>query len=191
MYQLLLFLGRQKTDVALSWATFRLIANMSLNCLQGSAKWELEDPWGQHLRKNLRYFRLLPNLAQRKLIDLANHLPSSSPCGLLTVTHRAFENFEFYGESQGIFVSQLCENASLYRRMSTKYKSSKLFWRILEDNKQNKRENWSKETLRICACKSQNVICRKFLVSPYFRAIFGFFCLDIDEKNFLPPYHPK
>ena len=43
---------------------------------------------------------------------------------------------------------------SLYRRMSTKYKSRKLFWRILEDNKQNKRENWGKETLRICACKS-------------------------------------
>ena len=45
-------------------------------------------------------------------------------------------------------------NERLYRRMSTKYKSSKLFWRILEDNKQNKRENWGKETLRICACKS-------------------------------------
>ena len=46
------------------------------------------------------------------------------------------------------------KNESLYPRMSTKYKSSKLFWRILEDNKQNKRENWGKETLRICACKS-------------------------------------
>ena len=30
-------------------------------------------------RKKLRYFRLLPNLAQRKLIDLANHRPSFMP----------------------------------------------------------------------------------------------------------------
>ena len=60
--------------------------------------------FAENFAKKLRYFRLLPNLArQRKLIDLANHLPSSSPCGLLTVTHRAFENFEFYGESRGIF----------------------------------------------------------------------------------------
>ena len=57
--------------------------------------------------------------------------------------------------SRGEFLwAGFAKNASLYRRMSTKYKSSKLFWRILEDNKQNKRENWGKETLRICACKS-------------------------------------
>ena len=31
------------------------------------------------LRKNLRYFRLLPNLAQRKLIYLANYRPSFMP----------------------------------------------------------------------------------------------------------------
>ena len=30
-------------------------------------------------RKKLRYFRLPPNLAQRKLIDLANHTPSFMP----------------------------------------------------------------------------------------------------------------
>ena len=57
--------------------------------------------------------------------------------------------------SRGEFLwAGFANNESLYRRMSTKYKSSKLFWRILEDNKQNKRENWGKETLRICACKS-------------------------------------
>ena len=39
------------------------------------------------------------------------------------------------------------------------------------------------------ACRKKNGI--KFLVAPYFRTIFGFFCLDIDEKNFLLPYHPK
>ena len=31
----------------------------------------------------------------------------------------------------------------------TKYKSSKLFWRILEDNKQKKRENRGKKTVRL------------------------------------------
>ena len=79
------------------------------HCRQGSPKSELEELWPKKFRKKLCYFRLLPNLAHRKLIDLANHLPSSSPCGLLTVTHRAFENFEFYGESRGIFVSRFCE----------------------------------------------------------------------------------
>ena len=33
----------------------------------------------QKTSQKLCYFRLLPNLAQRKLVDLANHLPSSSP----------------------------------------------------------------------------------------------------------------
>ena len=37
----------------------------------------------------------------------------------------------------------------------------------------------------------QKKICRKFLVPPYFRIIFGVICLDIAEKNFLLPYHPK
>ena len=37
----------------------------------------------------------------------------------------------------------------MYRRILTKHKSSKLFWRILEDNKQGKRENPGKKTVRI------------------------------------------
>ena len=41
----------------------------------------------------------------------------------------------------GVFVTSFAKNESLYWRISTKYKSSELFWRILEDNKQNKREN--------------------------------------------------
>ena len=41
------------------------------------------------------------------------------------------------------------KNESLYRRISTKYKSSKIFWRILEDNKQNKHENRGKKTVWI------------------------------------------
>ena len=41
------------------------------------------------------------------------------------------------------------KNESLYRRFSTKYKSRKLLWRILEDNKQNKHENRGKKTVWI------------------------------------------
>ena len=81
----------------------------SLTSFKPLAKWVSQDLNRKNICEKLRYFRLLPNLAQRKLIDLANHLPSSSPCGLLTVTHGAFENFEFYGESRGIFVSRFCE----------------------------------------------------------------------------------
>ena len=49
------------------------------------------------------------------------------------------------------FCCGFCEewHDSLYRRIWTKYKSSKLFWRILEDNKQDKRENPGKKTVRI------------------------------------------
>ena len=73
------------------------------------------------LRKKLRYFRLLPNLArQRKLIDLANHLPSSSPCGLLTWHTELSKILNFMASRGEFFVSRF----------------------------------WSKETLRICACKS-------------------------------------
>ena len=52
------------------------------------------------------------------------------------------------------FVAAFAKNESLYRRISTKYKSSKLFWRILEDNKRNKRENRGKKTVRIFASNS-------------------------------------
>ena len=138
---------------SLTWNAVYRALRISSNLIK-SAKSELEDRWGKHLRKKLRYFQLLPNLAQRKLIDLANHLSSSSPCGLLTVTHRAFEILNFMASSREFLWAGFAKNGSLYRRISTKYKSSKLFWRILEDNKQNKRENWGKETLRICVCKS-------------------------------------
>ena len=36
------------------------------------------------IRKKLRYVRFLPNLAHRKLIDLANYVPSSSPHRVLS-----------------------------------------------------------------------------------------------------------
>ena len=50
------------------------------------------------------------------------------------------------------FVAGFAKNESLYRRIVTKYKWSKLIWRILEDNKQNKLENWGKKTVRINLC---------------------------------------
>ena len=53
------------------------------------------------------------------------------------------------GPSWKDFVAGFAKNESLYRRISTKYKSSKLFWKILEDTKQNKRENRGKKTVRI------------------------------------------
>ena len=48
------------------------------------------------------------------------------------------KNVRITGE---VFVAAFANNESFYRRISTKCKSNKLFWRVLEDNKQNKREN--------------------------------------------------
>ena len=44
-------------------------------------------------------------------------------------------------------MTAFAKNERLYRRIWTKYKSSKLFWEILEDNKPNKRENRGKKTV--------------------------------------------
>ena len=102
-------------------------------CRQGSPKSELEERWPKKFRKKLFYFRFLPNLAHRTFIDLANHLPSSSPCGLLTVTvtNQAFENFEFYGESRGIFVSRFCQEWEL---VSTNVNQTQVKHTILKDS---------------------------------------------------------
>ena len=45
-------------------------------------------------RKKLRYFRLPPNLAHRKIIALANYVPSSSPLRVLSFTQQFFKNVE-------------------------------------------------------------------------------------------------
>ena len=60
---------------------------------------------------------------------------------------------KWLSDACGVFVTSFAKNESLYRRISTKYKSSKLFWRILEDNKQNKRENLDKKTVLNLACR--------------------------------------
>ena len=50
-------------------------------------------------------------------------------------------------------MTSFAKNESLYRRISTKYKSSKLFLRILEDNKENRRESLGKKTVLNLACR--------------------------------------
>ena len=45
-------------------------------------------------RQKWRYFRLPPNLAHRKLIDLANYVPSFSPWGVLSFSQRFFKDLE-------------------------------------------------------------------------------------------------
>ena len=74
-----------------------------------------------------------PNLAKRKLIDLANYVPGSN----------------LRGASQNHFFPQPSP-ASLYRRILIKHKSRTLFWRILEDDKHNERENQGKNSKNLC-----------------------------------------
>ena len=75
---------------------------------------------------------------------------SSSPRSVISFTQRFRCGKDIVAKSK-----------SLYRRTSStnKYKSSKLCWRILEDNKQNKRENRGKNTVRIFACNSPSRQC--------------------------------
>ena len=100
----------------------------------------------------MRYFRFPPNVAHRKLTDLANYVPRFRPRGVLSFTQRFFkiwENDPYGWFATREYVASFAKNECLYRQISTKYKSSKLFWRILEDNKQNKHENRGKKTVWI------------------------------------------
>ena len=93
--------------------------------------------------KKSRYFRLLPYLAHRKL------LPRE-----FWASRNDLSNFEkMSADACGVLLTSFAKNESLYRRISTKYKSSKLFWRILEDNKENRRENLGKKTVLNLACR--------------------------------------
>ena len=78
------------------------------------------------ISKKLRYFRLPPNLAHRKWIDVTNYVACSTepPIGSFTQCNDFCCGYFAFAKSE-----------SLYQRITTKYKSSKLFWRILEDNK--------------------------------------------------------
>ena len=73
----------------------------------------------------------------------------SSPQGVWA-SRNYLSNFDKMSvDACGVFVTSFAKNESLYRRISTKYKSSKLFWRILEYNKQNKWENKVRKTVWI------------------------------------------
>ena len=100
----------------------------------------------------MRYFRFPPNVAHRKLTDLANYVPRFRPRGVMSFTQRFFkiwENDPYGWFATREYVASFAKNEYLYRQISTKYKSSKLFWKILEDNKQNKHENRGKKTVWI------------------------------------------
>ena len=106
----------------------------------------------RNFAKKLRYFRFPPNVAHRKLTDLANYVPRFRPRGVMSFTQRFFkiwENDPYGWFATREYVASFAKNEYLYRQISTKYKSSKLFWRILEDNKQNKHENRGKKTVWI------------------------------------------
>ena len=57
----------------------------------GSVHEKIEVDEATNTRKKLCYFRLPPNLAHRKSIDLANYVPSSRPWGVLSFTQRFFQ----------------------------------------------------------------------------------------------------
>ena len=82
-------------------------------------------------------------------------MPSFRPLGVLSFTQRCFQIWWNSASLWENFVACFAKKESLYRRISTKYKSSKLFWRILEDNKQNKRENRGKKTVWILRADSR------------------------------------
>ena len=84
-------------------------------------------PITKYIRQTLRYFLLSPNLA-RAQIDLASPSPRWVISFMLT---------EKCGKE---FVAGFAKNESLYRRILTKYKWSKLFWRILEEEEEAKIE---------------------------------------------------
>ena len=96
--------------------------------LQGSVKWELEDPWGQHLRKKFCYFRLLPNLAQRKLIDLANHRPSFMPYKAVVLALE-FLKWEWNGVQKWNFARSIY---SYLRGYSDDPRPRKWHWRFVK-----------------------------------------------------------
>ena len=128
------YLATGKSD-ALNW-------NNSLNCLR-TAKISYRK---KNSPKKYVTSDSLHILAHRKLIDLANYVPSSSPHHVLSFTQRFLKKLLWRSNA-----AAFAKNESLHRRISTEYKSSKLFWRILEDNKPKNRENRGKKTVRIFA----------------------------------------
>ena len=55
-------------------------------------------------------------------------------------------------------MTAFAKNESLYWRIWTKYKSSKLFWRIVGDNRPNKLENRGKKTVNAIRRVGQSLV---------------------------------
>ena len=84
-----------------------------------------------------------------KLIDLANHLPSSSPRGILSFTQRFFQIWYKWRSRLEGFCCGFCEE---WKLVSTNFNQIQVKQIILKDSgdtKQNKRENRGKKTVRI------------------------------------------
>ena len=73
----------------------------------GQTKSELGGRWRKHLRKKLRYFQLLPILAQRKLVDLANHRPSFMPYKAVVLALEFFCTREWNGVQKWNFMQSM------------------------------------------------------------------------------------
>ena len=95
----------------------------------------------------MRYLRLPPNLAHRKLIDLANYVRSSSSHRVLSFTQRFFKNWERSDGGCGGFCEEWKHVSTNFNQIQVKQIILKDY--ILEDNKQNKRKNRGKKTVRI------------------------------------------
>ena len=74
------------------------------------------------IRKKLRYVRFPPNLAHRKLIDLANYVPSASP---------HLKNLKVWSSDTALIFGGFCEERKL---VSTNFNQIQVKQIILKDS---------------------------------------------------------
>ena len=89
------------------------------------------------LAKKLCYSRLPPNLAHRKLIDLANYVPSSSSRGVLSFSKRFFSNLVKMALPSGRILSRLLRRMKAFidefRPNTSQANYFGGFWRITSE----------------------------------------------------------
>ena len=85
-----------------------------------------------------------------------------APQSVISFMQWFFENGEIWKWTQQGFAAAFVKNESLYRQISTNYKPSKFFWRILEDNKQNKREKVGTQYKSLCAIHQAGYVCQTY-----------------------------
>ena len=81
------------------------------------------------IRKKLRYVRFPPNLAYRKLIDLANYVPSSSPHRVLSF--EKLESMGIWSSDTSLIFGGFCEERKL---VSTNFNQIQVKQIILKDS---------------------------------------------------------